>query len=41
MYHALCAAGCKCKLSIIEGDHFIIGKVVADGHIFQWQKNAI
>jgi predicted esterase len=41
MYEALCAAGCKCQLTLVEGDHFIIAKVIADGHIFQWQKDAI
>jgi predicted esterase len=41
MHDALSVAGCNCKLSLVEGDHFIIAKVIADGHIFQWQKNAI
>jgi predicted esterase len=41
MYDALSAAGCKCQLSLVEGDHFIIAKVIADGHIFRWQRNAI
>jgi predicted esterase len=41
MYDALSAAGCKCKLTLVEGDHFIIAKVISDGHIFQWQTNAI
>jgi predicted esterase len=41
MHDALSVAGCKCQLSLVEGDHFIIAKVIADGHIFQWQRNAI
>jgi predicted esterase len=41
MYETLRTAGCNCKLSLVEGDHFIIAKVLSDGHIFQWQQNAI
>jgi predicted esterase len=39
MYDALTAAGCNCQLSLVEGDHFIIAKVIAAGDIFQWQRN--
>jgi predicted esterase len=41
MYDALRAAGCNCRLSLVEGDHFIIAKVLVDGRIFQWQQHAI
>jgi len=41
MYEVLLTAGCNCTLSLVEGDHFIIARVLLDGHIFQWQENAI
>ena len=41
MYDALRAEGCNCKLEIVDGDHFIIAKVLQDGSIFEWQTNAI
>jgi len=41
MYESLRAVGCNCKLTIIDGDHFIIAKVLQDGSIFNWQKNAV
>ena len=39
MHAALYAAGCRCTLSLVAGDHFIIGNVIAAGHIFEWQRN--
>lgn len=41
MYDGLRTAGCNCELSLVEGDHFIIAKVLQDGAIFNWQQNAI
>jgi hypothetical protein len=38
MYEALQAAGCNCTFSPVEGDHFIIAKVLLDGQIFQWHR---
>lgn len=35
------AAGCNCELSPVEGDYFIIAKVLSEGHIFEWQGHAV
>lgn len=41
MYETLQTAGCFCTLALVDGDHFIIARVLLEGHIFQWQQNAI
>jgi len=38
MCASLQAAGGRCEFSLVEGDHFIIAKVLSDGRIFQWQR---
>lgn len=40
MHEELRAAGCKCRIMLVEGDHFIIGDVLSGGAVFEWQRNA-
>jgi len=39
MYDDLVAAGCNCKLVLVEGDHFIIADVLEQGVVFDWQRS--
>jgi pimeloyl-ACP methyl ester carboxylesterase len=41
MHQTLQEFGCNSTLSVIEGDHFIIAAVLADGLVFRWQRDAI
>jgi pimeloyl-ACP methyl ester carboxylesterase len=38
MHQGLCAAGGKCELMLIDGDHFIVADALTNGSIFDWQR---
>jgi hypothetical protein len=38
MHQALCAAGGKCELMLIDGDHFIVADALTNESIFDWQR---
>jgi predicted esterase len=41
MYDKLIQVNCKCALMLVEGDHYIIEKVLLEGLIFNWFKNQV
>jgi poly(3-hydroxybutyrate) depolymerase len=38
MHQGLCAAGGKCELMLIAGDHFIVADALTNESIFDWQR---
>jgi poly(3-hydroxybutyrate) depolymerase len=38
MHQGLCAAGGKCELMLIDGDHFIVADALTNESIFDWQR---
>jgi predicted esterase len=38
MHQRLCAAGGKCELMLIDGDHFIVADALKNESIFDWQR---
>jgi predicted esterase len=40
MHQSLCAAGGKCELMLIDGDHFIVADALTNASIFVWQRAA-
>jgi predicted esterase len=38
MHQDLCAAGGKCELMLIDGDHFVVADALTNESIFNWQR---